>query len=331
MSSPRTGPQSQLNVNVNQPYTVCVHMTCLAASGCNVNFNILFTDATIATVPAPASATPTPSLSSTVGASTPSPSPAPCQFSGVATIDGTVTTNGQQYAKFSPLGACDAGGWGTPQKGTFDIAILNPQGCQLSVVPTSGSFCSPPSGMSYGIVTQIPGSTPLLNTRSTGFELKKQPCDATSCCASVSSTDNSALCVISYTITFSPLASLAEVSAIVKWFLSQSYAIPVVAAGGALLLFLAVLRLCSSDTSQCMHRLFCCKHDEDDSCGSCLSCCCKMRSLTVRDVVSDSSEPLCAAGGCSNKAAGACPNNRCRGCCIAEGEIKCARHIGQKV
>ena len=137
------------------------------------------------------------------------------------------------------------------------------------------------------------------------------------------------MCIIGYSIAFDPLIEVAEVSAIVKWFLSQSYAIPVVAAGGALLLFLAVLRLCSSDTSQCARRLLCCKHDEDDSCGSCLRCCKSgedKSGMTMRNVNSDNSEPLCVAEKCYNKAAGACTNTMCRSCCNAEGKMKCARH-----
>ncbi len=273
-------------------------------------------------------ATPSTSASPTITPATPSPSPGPCQFTGFATISGTVVVSGTMYASFIPLGVCDAGGWGTPQKGSFDIAIANPFGCELSVIPTSGDFCSPPVGMSYGTVTKIPGSTPVMNTRQTTIELTSQPCDKPTCCASLNSADNSAQCVIGYIITFKPVTTLAEAAAIVKWFLTQSYAIPVVAVGGALLLFLAVMRLCANDTWQCMRRLLCCKHEEEESCCACCTCCFDKRSLTVRDVNSDSSEPLCAAGGCYNKAASACSNSRCRSCCIAEGKIKCARHSG---
>lgn len=320
----------EATIIINPPPLSPAVQTLLCAIALSLHGAVTATPSTAVTATLSTSASP-------VAPATPSPSPKPCQFSGFATISGTVVVSGTMYYAFIPLGVCDAGGWGTPQKGTFDISITNPLGCELSVVPTSGNYCSPPVGQFYGTVYQIPGSSPVMNTRRTSIELTSQPCDKSTCCASLSSVDNSALCIIGYTITFKPATTLAEAAAIVKWFLTQSYAIPVVAVGGAVLLFLAVMRLCANDTCQCLRRLLCCKHEEEEACCSCFTCCfgkssLTVRSTTVRDVNSDSSEqPLCAAGGCYNKAASACPNSRCRSCCIAEGKMTCARHSGTVV
>ena len=294
---PTTGADLQtiLNVNVFQPYIVCVHMKCKnTLLACTYSYYVTWdTDSSrtsISDPPLPPSSSPTSSATPSFGYSpslTPSQSPkslvedtssSSCTFVNAAYAVGSTNPNSIVYF---PVAACSGA---AINGGKFTVTVNNPNFCDLDVVPSYGSSC-----VSSGYTTPPSRGSNLLSGAYGEYTWTDVPCKSNNCCVVIGDNDVTG-CTVYVSATFSISAKAAAVQDALAYLLANPV---ILAAAGALVLFLGVMWLCSESICQCLRRILCCKHEADDSCLSCFSscCCCSSDVPTNAKVATSSSTP----------------------------------------